>query len=580
MKLEARSRLEAKMPISMVRKYLSGFNRARYASFFNKYGSGKGTEKYRIYIPISGALAAAKPIEVPQPITDYLATVNMSVADYKVGLALLPDGKRQIKLGKVLSSRPELLKLFTNDPQRSASKSVPAWVVISRHPYDIVGMSFDRGWTSCMNAKSGNNKKYLLQDVKYGALVAYLIKADDRNINKPSARIAIRPYTKVPTSVKTAKEDSQHVALVGGPTYGQQNSQFKGIVTKFCAWFNSGLPSGDYRLLAQLYDDSINTVWIGSSEELTNIIKTSKHGSEKLYVLDSPSAGPEHFHLLMKDRSDYVRRSVVNHGSCPAEILEKLLESKRVNDRRMAANSDAATPAIIDKALLDPDKKVQQLAASNPNVTHEQQLRILDNPNGDIARAIFSAGPQIPIDVLKKGMNHADTKVRGDAFQSITDWGDSQEKMTPELFAFARTSQYASLQITALEWLEEEMSVDNMAVYKFSLDKFMDSTFPNVRREVMTVNNVPKGVVYRGLIDADVAVRMAALTEYNEFKPEALEPILTDLSKENVGARRYAFQFQEKLTREQILRGLKDPDKDVRYLATELCDAKRIKIPK
>ena len=75
MKLEAKSRLLAVAPLSLVRKYMGSFNRTRYAAIFNKYGSGNSQEKYRIYIPISGTMTPAKPVEVPPAITEYLSSL-------------------------------------------------------------------------------------------------------------------------------------------------------------------------------------------------------------------------------------------------------------------------------------------------------------------------------------------------------------------------------------------------------------------------------------------------------------------------------------------------------------------------
>lgn len=94
------------VPLSVVRPYLKAARSPMYDNIFNKYGSGKpGKPKYRIYIPINGQ---AKPdtLEAPVPIQQWLQGKGMTVSNYKVGLATLPDGKRQVRLGKVLSDNP------------------------------------------------------------------------------------------------------------------------------------------------------------------------------------------------------------------------------------------------------------------------------------------------------------------------------------------------------------------------------------------------------------------------------------------------------------------------------------------
>lgn len=56
------------------------------------------------------------------------------------------------------------------------------------------GMSTDRNWTSCMNLDSGIHKTTALKQVQYGGMCAYLIKKEDKNIQEPIARIAIKRF--------------------------------------------------------------------------------------------------------------------------------------------------------------------------------------------------------------------------------------------------------------------------------------------------------------------------------------------------------------------------------------------------
>lgn len=44
------------VPLKVARPYVKSFDRTRYAEIFNKYGTGKSGEKYRIYIPVSDGL--------------------------------------------------------------------------------------------------------------------------------------------------------------------------------------------------------------------------------------------------------------------------------------------------------------------------------------------------------------------------------------------------------------------------------------------------------------------------------------------------------------------------------------------
>jgi len=127
-----------------------------------------------------------------------------------------------------------LLKLYN---QRPSYKELikPKLVCISRHPYDIAGMSTDRRWKSCMRLpdskdkydKGGEYHKILKKDIEYGTLVAYLIYENDKNIKDPIARIAIKPYQNI--------EDPKDILLAPEPeVYSDNikstNTTFKNIV--------------------------------------------------------------------------------------------------------------------------------------------------------------------------------------------------------------------------------------------------------------------------------------------------------------------------------------------------------------
>lgn len=226
----------------MVRKYMRKFDRQRYEALFSKYAPRSKKPVYRIYLPLVGS--ATKDVAPPPEIFEFLNSKGIVIDNYKAGLARMPDGRRTVRIGKVLAENPVLKKMFDNDAARSASKVVEAWVVVSRHPYDIIGMSFDRGWTSCMNLKTGEYKEHLKADVEKGTLVAYLVANDDKNINRPTARISIKPFSRKGQSI-----------LVPGPVYGTAPDSFERTVQTFCVDANRHLPAGNYKVSKKLYDD-------------------------------------------------------------------------------------------------------------------------------------------------------------------------------------------------------------------------------------------------------------------------------------------------------------------------------------
>lgn len=321
------------IPLSKIRPMMALFNRLHYSEIFNKYGTGKGKDKYRIYIPITSSKPDTKPVVVPKEIQDYLAANKMSVVDYKLGTALMPDGKRQVRIGRVLKD-PMVLKAYEQDPQRSAAKSTPAWVVISRHPYDILGMSFDRGWTSCMDLEAGSNKHYLVPEIKNGTLVAYLVKNTDRNINSPSARIALKVY-------KNANRAAKHDILMPSPVYGTADQRFRDIVRTFCSWTNSGSPDGTYKLAPGSYDDldmpsityirnAVSLKKLSLSEKIR--LAGSEHTDIEILLELAVSGGSRILLALVQNAAatDKLLHAVAKEIPNDTRVMEQLLESKAV----------------------------------------------------------------------------------------------------------------------------------------------------------------------------------------------------------------------------------------------------------
>lgn len=226
--------LEALKP-SQYRKYVKGWDKSKYDDVF------KG--KYRIELEAPVEVNKAKPDPyVKQALYD----AGYEIVDYQAGLAKKENDKRHIKIGKVLKD-PDMLKRFTNDPSRASSKS-KLKIVVSRHPYDIAGMSTGRGWTSCMNIDIGSNKNYVAIDIKEGTLVAYLVDTEDKDIKKPKARVLIKPFI---------NKKSDKVALgVSNAIYGDAPDWFGDKVVEWADSVNDSKKlQGIFTFPPNLYDD-------------------------------------------------------------------------------------------------------------------------------------------------------------------------------------------------------------------------------------------------------------------------------------------------------------------------------------
>lgn len=217
-----------------------------------------------------------------------LATYEFDLSQYIQGFVYTNQKNPQkIKIGKLISRlpddfeygglpKPEILKLFLNDPIRSTKKGSKFYVVISRHPYDIAGMSTDRNWTSCMNmgtkginfksqdSKSrGQNAWAVKGDIYQGSIVAYLTSEDDVKsassgqkaaLKRPLSRILLKPFENI--------ENSGDVAYSIGTMYGANIPEFNNFIVD---WVSRNLnvnvdPDAEYSLKSGLYFDGDKTI--------------------------------------------------------------------------------------------------------------------------------------------------------------------------------------------------------------------------------------------------------------------------------------------------------------------------------
>lgn len=208
------------------------------------------------------------------------------ILDYIGNQIHVPGQKNPTKLTKVLQKlgRKDLADAYCADPLRDGAKSLKEnkLIVISDHFYDIVGMSSGRDWTSCMDILNQPEKvkaevvddddfdeedeieagldgdeeieweegsvgshyevakprahaiENIKHDIEHGTIVAYLILESDKNIEKPLARILLKPYALLPNG---DEEDIEHAPIVYFPEqtiYGLRITSFRKKMIDIC----------------------------------------------------------------------------------------------------------------------------------------------------------------------------------------------------------------------------------------------------------------------------------------------------------------------------------------------------------
>jgi hypothetical protein len=248
---------------------------------------------------------------------------KITIEDYQKGIAKRHDNGQQIKIGKLLNKLAkmadkspkmqqefrnefwhhreaysysynnlyELKNAFDSDPDRQGATAGQSdlLIVLSRHSYDIAGMSADRGWTSCLDVYKENtttpSQMYVSKDIKYGSIIAYLIKSKDKNIQNPLGRVLIRPFIKV-NSTESEEDEKQIIKsdtviyLTEEATYGTTPPSFRTQVYQIVDSVQNTPNPGKYEIQKEVYCDIEDDVGVDSkivlSDELKNAIQSGQ----------------------------------------------------------------------------------------------------------------------------------------------------------------------------------------------------------------------------------------------------------------------------------------------------------------
>jgi hypothetical protein len=221
----------------------------------------RGSKGFRVYTPIGHAHAISA-INIPLPVRLAVRKAGFRITDYLAKKCVKLNDKDQrnvFNIGKVISKDAVAKAAFDNDPQLQNSSTAEFTLVVSCHPYDIIGMSTGRDWdeTSCMRMKDyrdktndGSNIRYLEHDVAEGTLVAYAIRSEDTNIEKPLGRCLLKPFLRDDDSGTIFYR--RETDVYGNPVPGMSET-----LARFLRKLNAGVPAGIYKRNEKLYDDGV-----------------------------------------------------------------------------------------------------------------------------------------------------------------------------------------------------------------------------------------------------------------------------------------------------------------------------------
>ncbi len=243
--------------------------------------------KNRIYLPFKFDV----PDINPDPSIRYVLwnSGGYKITNYLEGYCE-KDG-RTFRIGKVLNklNRLDLLKVFNEDPSR-AIQNKELLICISKHPYDIAGMSTDRGWTSCMDLYYGEHRRYVSKEIKAGTFIAYLIDVNDKNIRSPHGRVNIKPYVNLSKNMAWGLSEVCYGSMLDDSALSSK------FIESVSEWVNSkaNKTKGVYSLAGGVYsNEAVDVITVGKDVE-NNLfewnIDMDRFGENGEYTLniDSP----------------------------------------------------------------------------------------------------------------------------------------------------------------------------------------------------------------------------------------------------------------------------------------------------
>src|SRR5574343_71235 len=210
--------------------------------------------KDRLYIPFEGSNLKKYNRTFEIYLEEVLSWDRYEIVDYEKGLCKETGTNRNIRIGKYLNKKIEqgltirykamfqeyevesyndVLHLYNEDPGRKINTKFGYLICICKNPYDIAGMSTDRGWTSCMNLETGTYKSKIQALIEAGGLVAYLIREDDLNIEHPLGRISIYAYD--------SKNGNDKALMCGNTCYGTMLNNSKSFKDTIQNWIDENI---------------------------------------------------------------------------------------------------------------------------------------------------------------------------------------------------------------------------------------------------------------------------------------------------------------------------------------------------
>jgi len=251
-----KSKIKEALPLDYAKELARGWDSTRLADWFDN--------KKRVYMPLVSKLSKDDNVTsgTELAIKDKVEPLGYTIKDYSNGILYNNKKNKEVDLAIILSKMDKnLLNAWTEEKALAKAKLIQPIVVISRHPYDIAGMTQDRSWwkTSCKDLNlpniygkgthDGQFKDKIKNEINT-MLIAYLIKPNDKNIQYPIARVLLVPY---------ANKAGDIAFKVAGKVYGSADKLEQYFIQTVKEWLEvkqGNIADGTYRLNPNIYNDN------------------------------------------------------------------------------------------------------------------------------------------------------------------------------------------------------------------------------------------------------------------------------------------------------------------------------------
>lgn len=180
--------------------------------------------------------------------SSYLTQIPQMMEEFKDNFSR----ENFIKIQNELMDAVRNFKDYDSDDLRESSMSKDdKMVVISRAEKDVVNMSTDRRWTSCMDLYGEHAQdiaeKNVYCEVENGGFIAYLTSSDDFEVEDPYSRVLIRRFD--------SKSTNKSIAIAESIIYGQDDPIFLDIVNSWIKEKQGQIDIDEYKLMGMEYSD-------------------------------------------------------------------------------------------------------------------------------------------------------------------------------------------------------------------------------------------------------------------------------------------------------------------------------------